>query len=417
MSEKRFRQNSLFNSLPDEWHNDLLPEIQKQVKASRRKVVVLDDDPTGTQTVHDIPVLTEWSVESLKRELVNEFPAFYLLTNSRSFPITEAQVLNTEIGRNLVEAARQSETQFVVVSRSDSTLRGHFPGEVESLASAIGADFDGWLIIPFFLEGGRYTINDVHYVAEEEWLTPAGETEFARDAAFGYRSSNLRQWVEEKTEGRISTKNVATISIEEIRRNGPKHVVRRLADLSDGSVCIINAVSYRDMQVFTLGLLGAEARGKRFLYRTAASFVRVRAGIEPRSLLTPADLNLSGSGGLIVVGSHVPRSTSQLNELLARTDVKSIEVRAKALIDDRRRTGEIAHAAGVAESSTTPPPWARTDAHRKSSCHARLLDWPEPIASGIPPSRSSGMNRFLKFWDSSTMSRSTPSACQSMPGS
>ena len=38
------------------------------------------------------------------------------------------------------------------------------------------------------------------------------------------------------------------------------------------------------MEVFVRGLLAAEAAGKRFLYRTAASFVQVRAGIEPRSL-------------------------------------------------------------------------------------------------------------------------------------
>jgi len=27
---------------------------------SKKILVVLDDDPTGTQTVHDIEVLTEW---------------------------------------------------------------------------------------------------------------------------------------------------------------------------------------------------------------------------------------------------------------------------------------------------------------------------------------------------------------------
>jgi len=113
---------------------------------------MLDNDPTGTQTVHNIPVLTEWSVETLRAELQNDLSAFYLLTNSRSMPLARAQILNIEIGRNLVEAARQTHRDFTVVSRSDSTLGGHFPGEVETLAQGLGQTFDAWLIIPYFLE-------------------------------------------------------------------------------------------------------------------------------------------------------------------------------------------------------------------------------------------------------------------------
>lgn len=329
-------------SLADEWPGDLLPEIQQEVKASRRKVVVLDDDPTGTQTVHSIPVLTEWPVETLSTELANDLPAFYLLTNSRSLPLAEAEAMNAEIGHNLVEAGHQVGRKFVVVSRSDSTLRGHFPGEVSALAKALGSDFDAWLIIPFFLEGGRYTINDIHYVAEGKWLVPAGETEFARDHAFGYRASDLRDWVEEKTKGQISSKRVASVSIEDIRRGGPKRVTERFGDLESDGVCVVNSASYRDMEVFVRGLLEAEASGLRFLYRTAASFVRVRAGLAPRPLLNRKELGVPESGGgLFVVGSHVPRTTSQVNALLARPGVVSLEISVEALLDRSRREGEI----------------------------------------------------------------------------
>jgi uncharacterized protein YgbK (DUF1537 family) len=338
--DKKAKQDFL-TGLPDEWPEDVLPEIQGQVTASRRKVVVLDDDPTGTQTVHGVPVLTEWSVDGLRAELANELPAFYLLTNSRSLPLTEAKAMNTAIGRNLVEAARQAKREFAVVSRSDSTLRGHFPGEVIALAEALKSDFDAWLIVPFFLEGGRYTINDVHYVAEGQWLIPAGETEFARDAAFGYQASNLRQWVEEKTKGRVSADQVASISIEDIRRGGPERVATRFADLAPKSVCVVNAASYRDIEVFVRGLLIAEAQGQRFLYRTAASFVRARAGLPGRPLLTQADFDLPDSGaGLFVVGSHVPRTTSQVNALLAHPGIAGIEIKVEALLDERRREGE-----------------------------------------------------------------------------
>ena len=350
--DKRINKNDFLANLPGEWPVDLLPEIREQVKASRRKVVVLDDDPTGTQTVHGVPVLTEWSVETLRVELANDLPASYLLTNSRSLPLAEAQSLNTEIGHNLTEAARQADRQFVVVSRSDSTLRGHFPGEVQALADALEQAFDAWLIIPFFLEGGRYTIGDIHYVAEGGWFVPAGKTEFARDAAFGYRSSNLCQWVEEKTGGRVPSEAVVSISIEDIRRGGPEQVTRRLADLTRGDICVVNAASYRDLEVFTRGLLTAETQGQCFLYRTAASFVRVRTGLSPRPLLTRADLDLPDSGGgLIIVGSYVPRTTSQVNALLSTSGTRGVEIRVEALLNDSRRQDEIERVAQQAEQA------------------------------------------------------------------
>ncbi len=347
---RRVAQAELFAALPPPWPHDPRPAIRSLLDARNEKLVVLDDDPTGTQTVHGVPVLTEWPVESLRAELANSLPCMYLLTNSRSLPLAEAQALNTEIGRHLVEAAKQAGRRLVVVSRSDSTLRGHFPGEVEALAEALGADFDGWLLIPFFEEGGRYTIDDIHYVAEGPWLVPAGETEFARDRAFGYRASNLRSWVEEKTRGRVPAGQVASISLEEVRSGGPEQVANRLSSLASGSVCIANAASTRDLEVVTQGLLQAEGRGKRFLYRTAASFVPVRAGLTPRPLLTEADLHLPESGGgLIVVGSHVPRTTDQVANLLAQGGVMSVEVSVDELLSDVHAADEIERVAREAD--------------------------------------------------------------------
>ena len=342
MSAGRIRRDELFARLPAEWPTDLRPAIQAQVNAGRRKIVVLDDDPTGTQTVHGVPVLTQWPVQLLQSELENDRPALYILTNSRSLPPASARALNTEIGRNLTAAARLAERKFVVVSRSDSTLRGHFPAEVEALDQALGTPFDGWIVAPFFLEGGRYTMDDIHYAEEEGWLTPAGETPFARDSAFGYQSSNLRQWVEEKTAGRVTAGQVASIPLGELRQGGPSVVTRRLLDLTDRRICVVNGCSYRDMEVFVQGLLAAEAQGKRFLCRTAASFVQVRAGQRARPLLTRADLNMSGSaGGLVVVGSYVPRTTRQVEALLQVPGITSAEISVPTLLDDERRPAEI----------------------------------------------------------------------------
>ena len=352
MSATRLGLADTLHHLPPVWPDDPQPAIGAALAARREKLVVLDDDPTGTQTVHGIPVLTTWSVSALSAELANDLPVCFLLTNSRSFPLAEAQVMNAEIGRNLHQAAQQTGRRFAVVSRSDSTLRGHFPGEVEALATALGQEFDAWLLIPFFQEGGRYTIGDTHYVAEGDTLVPAGETESARDASFGYRASNLRQWVEEKTAGRIPAASVASVSLDDIRRGGPTRVTERLLTLAHGNVCVINAASQRDLEVFTQGLLAAEAQGKRFLYRTAASFVPVRAGIAPRPLLTAGEVaTAEAGGGLVIVGSHVPRTTRQLEDLLQQPGVAQSEIDVPALLTDTLRTATILRLVNQVESA------------------------------------------------------------------
>ncbi|GIX47560.1 MAG: hypothetical protein KatS3mg131_1771 [Candidatus Tectimicrobiota bacterium] len=346
MAEPRLALAEVLRQLPPPWPEDPQPAIRAALEARAEKVVVLDDDPTGTQTVHGVPVLTAWPVAALAAELANSLPAVYLLTNSRSLPLAAAQACNAEIGRALCQAARQTGRRFVVVSRSDSTLRGHFPGEVEALAAALETPFDAWLLVPFFEEGGRYTLGDVHYVAEGETLVPAAATEFARDAAFGYRTSHLPRWVEEKTGGRIPAAAVASVSLEDLRRGGPSQVTARLLALAGGRVCVVNALCRRDLEVFVQGLLAAEAQGKRFLYRTAASFVPVRAGIPPQALLPPAALTAAGGhGSLTLVGSHVPRTTSQLAQLLAEPGVVALELPVAALLSERERDRVVADTA------------------------------------------------------------------------
>ncbi|MFN8442422.1 MAG: four-carbon acid sugar kinase family protein [Caldilineaceae bacterium] len=342
MSPQTLDKSTTFAALPPDWQADLLPQIRQQAQQLARKLVVLDDDPTGTQTVYDIPVLTEWAVDSLKQELLASEPVFYILTNSRSLPLPAAQALNAEIGRNLVAASEQSGRDFAVVSRSDSTLRGHFPGEVMALAAAIKRSFDGLLIIPYFLEGGRFTIDDVHYVAEGDKLVPAAETPFAKDAAFGYRNSDLKAWVEEKMSGRVAAASVHSISLDDIRIGGPDQVCSRLLTMHDGAIAVINCVTLRDMQVFVSGLLAAEAQGKQFVYRTAASFVQIRAGLATRPLLSRDQMNATGdTGGLVVVGSYVPKTTGQLGALLASPQINPLEVNVPALLADDTQSNEI----------------------------------------------------------------------------
>uniref|UniRef100_A0A0C9S8F2 TSA: Wollemia nobilis Ref_Wollemi_Transcript_4673_4554 transcribed RNA sequence n=1 Tax=Wollemia nobilis TaxID=56998 RepID=A0A0C9S8F2_9CONI len=343
-------------SLPPEWPVDPIEEIQRLEDHGVAKVlVVLDDDPTGTQTVHGVTVLTEWSIESLVEQFRKRPSCFFILTNSRALSSDKAILLTKEICKNLESAAASENTGYTVVLRGDSTLRGHFPEEADAAASVI-EETDAWIICPFFLQGGRYTIANVHYVADGDRLVPAGRTEFAKDAAFGYKASNLCEWIEEKTKGRVAATNVASVSIETIRKGGPDAVCLQLCNLSKGSICIVNAASERDISVFAAGMIKAEMQGKQFLCRTAASFVSARIGIKPKEPITPKQLGIFGkqNGGLIVVGSYVPKTTKQVKELKAQCGhfLRSIEVRvdAVAMKSIAEREEEISRTVEVADT-------------------------------------------------------------------
>ena len=342
------------------------PELENRVREavaeSGRTVVALDDDPTGVQTVHDTAVLAGWSREALADELRRPDPLFFVLTNSRSLPEAGAAALNREIAGNLLAASRDTGKPFAVVSRSDSTLRGHFPVETDALAGALGG-VDGVLLCPAFFEGGRVTAGNVHFVREGERLVPAAETEFARDATFGYRARSLPQWVEEKSGGRTRAGDVAAIALEDIRRGGPRRVADLLRTVRGGQPVVVNALEYSDLWVVVLGLLRAEAEGKRFLYRSGASFVRARAGIGARPLLTREELLGPGARtparGVVVVGSHVRRTSEQLEGLLKVDAVVGIEVGVAALLMGQggfeRETERVRRFADeVAASGTTP---------------------------------------------------------------
>jgi uncharacterized protein YgbK (DUF1537 family) len=344
MNPERIQKAELFGLLPPEWPESLMPAIREAVAASRQTVVVLDDDPTGTQAIDHVAALTQWSVVSLTSELAREEVCFFMLTNSRSMAPEEARALNQKIAADLLQASKAASRPFVIVSRSDSTLRGYFPLETDAIGRVLGP-LDGVLLAPFFETGGRHTINDVHYIAEGDWLVPVAETQFARDQTFGYRNSNLREWVQEKSGGRIAAKDVLSISNETIRRGGPDRVHEQLMGLKDGRVCIANLVSARDLEVLVLGILQAEADGKKFIYRTAASFPAARAGIAPQPILTTRELDLPQTGGgLIVVGSYIPSSSAQLQNLIDAGSTKKVEVNVRAVLRNDSRAAELARA-------------------------------------------------------------------------
>lgn len=325
------------------WPEPLLGTIAASHHASGRKLVVLDDDPTGTQTVHDVAVVTSWDRDTLRSELQRS-DVFYVLTNSRAMPEREAVAAAAEIGTTLRELADELGVEIVVDSRSDSTLRGHFPAELDALCGGLGDSDAIRLLVPFFAEGGRLTVHGTHYVRTDTDLVPVADTEFARDRLFGYANSWLPDWVQERTGGAVGADDVVTIDIDTLRRGGPDAIADILAGAAPGTVVVGDAVDDGDIEVLAAGVLAAEAAGRRIVYRTAASFVRIRAGIERRDLLDAAEL-IAGRDGppLVIVGSHVQRTGTQLEECLALDGVSGIalDVDAVLVADEREPVTDV----------------------------------------------------------------------------
>jgi uncharacterized protein YgbK (DUF1537 family) len=324
------RKSEVLARLPAPWPDeDLREHIRRRHLERAETLVVVDDDPTGCQTVADVPLLFDWSTASLSAELAANPAVLYVLTNSRAIPAPAANRLNRELATNLRAAAAQAARAFSVISRSDSTLRGHFPAETDGLAAGLGP-FDGILLAPYFAEGGRLTIDDIHYVQRGADLIPAAATEFARDPVFGYASSNLRAWAEQKSGGRWAAAEIPSLSLDDIRLGGPGRVAERLAQCSGGMPMVVNAACDRDLEVVAWALIQPEVRPRALLPRTAASFVKVRAGLPDRPLLSIDEIGLDKTavrrGGLVVVGSYVPQTTAQLERLLALPGIRGFEL-------------------------------------------------------------------------------------------
>lgn len=341
-------RDEVFQSLPPlTADNNLRKEIRQQWLQSGRKIIVLDDDPTGVQTVHDIYVITDWSKDWLRQGLMDDRIVLYILTNTRSYPPQMAEMINREIMQNLTEVSQELAIDFIVISRGDSTLRGHYPLEInvpaEELYISNKMHFDGHLIIPAFFEAGRYTLGDTHYLQEGDHLVPVHETEFAKDAVFGFSDAHLPQWVVEKG-GAQQIDEVQSITIEDIRIGGVERVLQKMLAIENNSPVIVNAASYGDLDIVSLALVRAIEQGKRYLFRTAASFVKSFAGIGDRPFLTSKEMiapEAEGHGGLIIVGSHTRKTTEQLNELIHEFSTETIEIGADQLLNPAMREKEI----------------------------------------------------------------------------
>lgn len=320
---------------PDETKLDEL--LKKEIENNDTKFVVLDDDPTGVQTVHDISVYTDWTVESMKKGFMDDNKVFYILTNSRGMTEAETTKIHHEIIDAVAQAAAETGKNYQFISRSDSTLRGHYPLETELLKEGVersGKTVDGEVLFPFFKEGGRFTIDNTHYVKYGDELVPAAQTEFAKDKTFGYTHSSIPEYVEEKTKGAYKAENVTCIALEDLRALNIDKITEQLTNVKDFNKVCVNAIDYCDVKAFCIALYRAMAAGKSFMFRTAAGFVKVVGGVTDIPLLTRKEMVVkeTDNGGIVVVGSHTAKTTAQLEELLKLDNVVPVEFKSSLVL-------------------------------------------------------------------------------------
>lgn len=295
------------------------------------KIIVLDDDPTGSQTVHSCLLLTSWDVPTLKLGLDDGSPLMFVLTNTRAMDSDEAANVTREACRNLKSAMQGFNRPALFVSRSDSTLRGHYPVETDVIAEELGP-FDAHFLVPAFFEGGRFTMDSVHYVRMGDKAVPAHETEFARDSVFAYKHSYLPDYVEEKTKGRIKAEGVVRFTLEDVRKGS----LNRLLALHGNACCVVDAENQDDLNRFAADLEKAAEQGKRFLFRSAASLLTALAKLPPQPVPATAMRSYvkDDRPGIVVVGSHVKKTTEQLNVLLQQDGVVPVEVDVNRLPEE-----------------------------------------------------------------------------------
>ncbi len=311
------------------------------------KIIVLDDDPTGSQTVHSCLLLTRWDVATLKAALADAAPLFFILTNTRGMDAVNAAAVTREVCTNLKAALAEHPGPVLFVSRSDSTLRGHYPVETDVINEVLGP-FDATLLTPAFFEGGRITRDSTHYLMVDGKPVPTHETEFARDSVFGYRTAYLPDYVAEKTAGCVAANSVRRLTLIELRGG---QASAWLAALHGNAVGVIDGETADDYRLLADAVLAAAAAGKRLLFRSAASLLTALAKLPPQPVAAEAFASLvhDRRPGAVIVGSHVAKTTAQLSALLKQRGVVGLPLDVARLPGARAAvvgalTAGIAHA-------------------------------------------------------------------------
>lgn len=340
-------------------------EIRAARARQRRVLAVLDDDPTGSQAVHEVDLVTAPDVGALAAGLASPHGVCFALTNSRGLAAEAAARLDAEWTAIVAAVAAEAGWQADIVSRSDSTLRGHVIAEPAAIAAAWRdagqRPFDAVVFAPGYFEAGRFTRHGRHHAMVDGRPIPVGETIFAADTTFGYRESDLRRFLAERSGGALVADDVALIDLDTIRDGGAAAVAERLLAVSDGRWVVVDGECYDDYETVALGVARAQEAGAALLFRSGPSFVRALAGIDPRPPLRGADIGGGdaadtaattdaaaaaprAAGGLVVVGSHVATTTAQVAAARAAHGDRlvGVDVEIAPLVDPARRDGYVA---------------------------------------------------------------------------
>lgn len=322
--------------------------------ARRTRTLVIDDDATGSQTVRGVALLFSFDLEELARCLEKPGSAAFVLTNSRSLEAREAARRNFEIGAMLPILERRLGGPVRLVSRSDSTLRGHFVAEIAALREArregVGRDFDGVIFAPGYFEAGRVTIRQTHWARVRSTYVPVGETEFAKDADFAYRASDLDGFIRERLQASAVSgadgvvAEIAKLGLSEIRLGGVSRVREALSsEFKARSFAVVDGTTYADYEVVACAASELERDGSAFLYRTGPSFVTSLLGQDPPGPLDRIDVPAGvTSGGLVVVGSHVRLTNAQVEHARRHHELAVVELDALAVMDPAMRDRHVA---------------------------------------------------------------------------
>ncbi len=305
------------------------------------KIIVLDDDPTGIQTVHGCLLLTKWDKRHLKLALSDKLPFFFILTNTRAYNKNIAEKTIRDIIKNILAVNRKVQKKLIIISRSDSTLRSHFPVEINTisnqLAKELNHEIDAVFLAPAFFESNRITTNDMHYLVENGKHIPTSKLEFARDSIFAYSTSHLPTYIEEKTACAVKKENVGSITLKLLRGSTKDELINLLLKLENNKYMVVNAQDYSDLDRFSSAILKCIVNGKIFLFQSAASFVKSISGNPDKPLLDHNILHGKGPG-LIIAGSHVEKTTRQLEQLNKINSICPIEIDAIEILSNRNQT-------------------------------------------------------------------------------
>ena len=290
-------------------------------------VIVLDDDPTGVQTLAGIRVLLAWDPARIRAALVGR-RAVHLVTSTRAL---QAERVEPLVG-DAVRAALEGAPTARIVLRGDSTLRGHLLEEYLGVRNVIAPT--GWpvlLLVPALPSAGRVTVGGVHLFERQGVRTPLNETEYARDGVFSYRSARLLDWAEERSGGLFAAAAGRELPLERLRDDGVAAVAEGLSELAARGVPAVfapDAETVDDLEVIAAGYRAAVAARGAVIVRCAPTFAGVLAGT---AASTPAPLPDEGGGVLVVCGSYVAQTTRQLGRLIATWPRSLVEADVLAL--------------------------------------------------------------------------------------